>query len=271
MDVSERPRTGADDPPMFRAVAAVLVMTAVLVVLGGPILLIGLVHPIPALGSWLSWVWARSLLATCRVDLSVEGAGDLTDGRPRFFVGNHQSALDIPVLVVILKGRIRFMAKHTLFWVPLFGWLIWRYAYAPVNRSSPRATLRSLNHMLERLQRRPISFVVFPEGTRSRDGRLLPFRQGTMRICQRAGLDIVPFAIDGSRAVHQPKAWRIKPGPVRVAFARPIPAAEAGAASVAELNERLRHEVRRCLETIRTDREQGDHPVRVVEEPSTVD
>ena len=256
---------------MFRGVAAVLGMVTVLTVFGIPILLIGLVYPIPALANWLSWVWSRSLLATCGIDLSVAGAHHLADSRPRFFVGNHQGALDIPILITILKGRLRFMAKHTLFWVPLFGWLIWRYGYAPVNRSSTRVTIRSLDRMLDHLKRRPISFVVFPEGTRSPDGRLLPFRQGTMRICQRAGLEIVPFAIDGSRAVHQPRTWRINPGPVRVAFAQPIPAEEAMAASAGELNERLRREVQRCLEQIRTKREQVNDSALVAEEPNTVD
>jgi 1-acyl-sn-glycerol-3-phosphate acyltransferase len=191
-------------------------------------------------------LWARTLLFAAGVRLTIEGLDVIAgEGGPYFFVGNHQSALDIPVLMVALRGDVRFMAKKSLFYVPIFGWALWRHGYVPIDRAHVRASMQALERMLERLKRRAISFVVFPEGTRSRDGRLLPFRKGAMKICARSGMSVVPFGIEGTLAVHYPKALRLQPGPVRLALGRPIPAEEVAAMSVSQLHDRVRRQIAR--------------------------
>ncbi|UCF32322.1 MAG: 1-acyl-sn-glycerol-3-phosphate acyltransferase [Phycisphaerales bacterium] len=228
---------------MVRAVIVFLAMSCVVVFLGIPGLLLGLIYRSHWVGNTLARTWARAVLLSSGVRLAVVGGENVAGHQALFLVGNHQSAVDIPVLCATMKGALRFMAKGSLFRVPLFGWLLWQHGYAPINRSSARETLRSLEKMRDLLQRKPISFAVFPEGTRSPDGRLLPFRQGTMKICQEVGFPIVPFAIEGSRAIHSRKALRVHPGPVRVTFGRPISPKEAQSMSPADLNQRIMREV----------------------------
>lgn len=228
---------------MFRACMSLLVATVIVILLGPPLLLIGLIHPAPRLVNWASWFWARSVLRTLGVRLRVEGLSRTIAETPCFFVGNHQSALDIPLLIMALYGNVRFMAKDTLFRIPIFGWVLSRYGYVPIKRGSPRTTAAAIDDMILRLKRRPISTVVFPEGTRSPDGELLPFHQGTMKICGRAELPVVPFSIDGSRALHQRGTLHARPGEVRLRFAKPISVGEVAAMTSLELMHRVRAQI----------------------------
>ncbi len=244
----DRSRSAAEVPAcMLRATFTVAAMTLAVIVVGIPILLVGLVYPWRGLCDFGAVIWSRVILLLAGVKLHVEGKEAISDGVPRFFMGNHQSALDIPIIMAALNGHVRFMAKDTLFRIPLFGWILYRYGFAPIKRTNPRVTLRSLERMLERLRRNPISMAVFPEGTRSRDGRLLPLRRGTMKVGQRSGLPVVPFSIDGSIAVHHRDHFAAHPGPVRLVFAEPIPAEEVAAMTTTELHHRVVSTIARQL------------------------
>ena len=236
---------------MIRPALVVLVFAMCIAVLGVPLLAAGLVYPSRRLFAWVSTAWARLMLLSCGVRLTVEGTEVIRPGKPMFFVGNHQSALDIPILIILLRGHVRFMAKDSLFRIPIFGWIMSRYGNVPIVRHKPRLARRELERMVESLERRPISFVAFPEGTRSPDGRLLPFRKGTMKICQRAGLPIVPFALDGSADVYRRKELRVRAGPVHLRLAAPIPFEEATSMSVQALHDRVRSCVAEELAVIR--------------------
>jgi len=190
-----------------------------------------------------SHVWSRCVLWAAGVRLTIEGAEGIASPGARYFIGNHQSALDIPVIVTALRGDVLFMAKDSLFRVPVFGWLLGKYGYIPIYRTNPRKTRAILDRMVDRLRTTPFALAVFPEGTRSRDGRLLPFRKGAVKIGQRAGLEVVPFSIDGTMAVGHPDRFRAVPGPVRLTFHRPIPAEEVKAISTEELHNRVREAV----------------------------
>ncbi len=103
--------------------------------------------------------------------------------------------------------------------------------------------------MLYRLKEDPISFAVFPEGTRTRDGLLQPFRRGTMKIGRRSGLDIVPVTIQGAVDVYnRDHPWTLRPGGIRVVICEPIPASEAAEMSSAELQDRVVDAIARELD-----------------------
>jgi 1-acyl-sn-glycerol-3-phosphate acyltransferase len=224
----------------LRAMIAMVVMVLLTFLLGGVTLVVGFFYPFRRLMDILSLAWSRAVLFCAGVRLTVWGRERVGDALPAFFIGNHQSDLDIPILIVALRGRVRFMAKDGLFRIPLFGWVIRRYGFVPIDRGNVRRTLETLKQMIAAIHRNPISMTAFPEGTRSRDGRLLPFRRGTMKIVQQAGLPVVPFAIDGSIFVHHPgRLLRAKPGPVTLTFAEPIPADRAVAMDQDELQERV--------------------------------
>jgi len=232
---------------MLRAAVTVLAMSLVVMVLGTFALLAGLIYPSRRVIAFAAVVWSRVVLSLAGARLTVVGKEWVADGIPRFFMGNHQSALDIPILLLALDGNVRFMAKDTLFRIPVFGWILMRYGYAPIDRSSPRVTLRTIERMLERLRRNPISIAVFPEGTRSPDGNLLTFRRGTMKVGQRSGLPVVPFSIEGSLAVHSRERFAANPGPVRLIFGEPIPAEEVAAMSTPDLHDRVKGTIARQL------------------------
>ncbi|MEK6677042.1 MAG: lysophospholipid acyltransferase family protein [Planctomycetota bacterium] len=228
---------------MLRSYAAIIVWGILLFIIGIPVLLIGLVYPaksVLALGA--RW-WGRTLLWVCGVKLTVEGRHRIPDGIPHFFVGNHQSALDIPILFVALRGHVRFMAKEVLFKFPIFGWILSRYGFVPVDRGRARRAAIILHGMIEELQRNPISFVVFPEGTRTPDGSLQTFRLGAFNVCIRAGMSVVPFTIDGAWAVCPPRSLRIRPGPVRLVFGTPVPSEVVLAMTPSQLQDRVKGEV----------------------------
>ncbi len=228
---------------MIRGYLAIA-FTCLMVGLGGvPLFAFGLIHRSRAAMASVAALWARGTLAICGVRLTIEGADRVPAGQAGFYVGNHQSALDIPIVISALNGDVRFMAKNTLFRFPVFGWVLWMYGFVPIHRARARITLDSLTRMYERVRRDPISLVVFPEGTRSEDGRLLPFRRGTMKICRRVGLPVVPFTIDGSHRVTPRDRIRAYPGPVRLTFGKPIPAVDAARMSNAELHDRVRQAI----------------------------
>lgn len=203
------------------------------------VLLVGLIYPSRRFFARASSFWARTVLRAAGLRLLSTGSERVLDGSARLLVGNHQSSMDIPILLAACRGNVRFMAKDSLFRIPVFGWILSRYEFAPIDRSRARRTAQTLDRMLERLRKRPISFAVFPEGTRTRDGRLLPFRRGTMKIAERTGLPIVPFTIDGSIRVHHRDEYVIRSGEVRLTFHREIGPEEAAKLGPEELCRRL--------------------------------
>jgi len=173
--------------------------------------------------AWISRNWARFMLFPTGVRLTIEGRERLKPGQPYYFVGNHQSAIDIPIIMLATGGDVRFMAKDTLFKIPIMGPAMVRCGYVPIDRNDARSALRALKLALERMKHDPISFAMFPEGTRTYDGRLLPFRKGALKIGLLSGMPVVPFSIDGAWRVNDRARFEIKPGPVRVVFHEPIP------------------------------------------------
>lgn len=225
---------------MLRASITAAVMVVLVILLGVPLFLLGLVYPSQRAMALATSIWARSILLFAGVKLKVVGRERIANGTARFYFGNHQSALDIPIVIAGLNGHVRFMAKDSLFRIPLFGWVIRRYGYAPIDRSNPRNTHRTLQEMLDRVRRQPMSLAVFPEGTRSRSPRMGPFRRGTIKVAQRSGLPVVPFAIDGSIYVHHRERFVATPGPVTLTFGEPIAAEEVAAMTQAALHDRIR-------------------------------
>ena len=140
---------------------------------------------------------------------------------PVIFASNHESVLDIWVLFVAIPRSFRFIAKQELFRLPVFGWYLRIGGHIPVDRSNRASAVASLRHAGEAV-RGGTSIVVFPEGTRSRDGRIQPFKKGPFVVAKGAGVPIVPIAISGSGAVTPSHVIAVHPGTIRVAAGDPI-------------------------------------------------
>lgn len=228
---------------MFRAFLTFAVTLAVSVLVGTVAVLTGFLRAPRRIFEFAYRFWASGILAAAGVRLIVQGAEHLRADQNYFFVGNHQSAMDIPVLIAATGGRVRFMAKRSLFYVPMLGWAMWFQDFVVIDRANARKAKASIDKMLERLAARPVSMLVFPEGTRSQDGTIAPFKHGALKVCQRANLPVVPVAIEGTLHVHRSREFKIRPGRVHVSFAEPIPAEELAALSVGELADCVRDRV----------------------------
>jgi 1-acyl-sn-glycerol-3-phosphate acyltransferase len=165
-------------------------------------------------------VWSRLLLLSSGVRLQAEHEAPLVPGEAYVLLSNHQSLFDIPVLLATMQVPARFMAKRELFRLPVFGWGLRVGGFIPVARGSQSAR-ESFRAATERLQRgEPV--LLFPEETRSEDGRLLPFKRGGFLLAQRAGRPVVPVGIRGTLAVRPRSSFRIHPGRVLVRYGAPI-------------------------------------------------
>jgi len=224
---------------MIRAFFTILTACLMTATLGSVMVISALIYPARCVGRTCTFAWGRAILATSGVRLSVRGQPHVSTDSAQFFAGNHQSALDIPVLLTALRGNVRFLAKESLFRIPIFGRAMRAYGYIPIDRSNARKTLATIKQNLQRSGSAPISLAVFPEGTRCRDGRLGPFRRGSIKIAKLSGLPVVPFTIDGSLRVHRRNVFKITPGQITLTFHPPIQAAEVAQHSAAEISDRV--------------------------------
>jgi 1-acyl-sn-glycerol-3-phosphate acyltransferase len=173
------------------------------------------VHRITQLWSWI-------ILTVGGVAVKVNGLSQLDSKKQYVFMVNHQSHIDIPVLVRSLSAfQLRWIAKRELLWVPFFGWAMWAAKHITVNRSDRFDALGSLKKAKERMKS-GISLVFFPEGTRSSDGNLLPFKRGGLLLAVKTQTSIVPVTISGSSAILPKGDWRIRGGRIEVTVGAPV-------------------------------------------------
>ncbi len=187
-------------------------------VVGFPVLyLTGRVDLLWRLSVWASYVGYR--LAGIRVR-SV-GREKLEAGRAYLFMSNHASNLDPPIITYLLGGRISIITKQELFKIPLFGRAMRAASFVPINRADGRAALKSV-HDAARVLQSGMAMLVFPEGTRSPDGKLLPFKNGPFHLAMEAGVPVVPVTMVGSHEAWPKGSMSLHPGEVVVHFHAPI-------------------------------------------------
>lgn len=145
-------------------------------------------------------LWARFGLALNNTPVELRGTEHLPDG-PFILMSNHQSNFDILALISTIPRRIYWIAKKELFDIPVFGSSMRRGGYIPLDRSDGRKALKSMENAAA-IIRQGSSVVMFPEGTRTRNGRLLPFKRGGFMLAVRAGVPVIPATINGSGRVN---------------------------------------------------------------------
>jgi 1-acyl-sn-glycerol-3-phosphate acyltransferase len=193
-------------------------------------------------------VWAPGLVYGAGGRLSVVGHERLVPGRGALYVANHSSWIDIPVLYMALPTAPRFLAKRELAQVPFLGWYIRAMGMVFVDRRDARRASATVGRAA-RLLAAGESVMSFPEGTRSRDGRLGRFRSGGFGAALEAGADVVPVAIVGAGRVLPPDGFRVRPGPIEVRVGAPIPTAGLEREGRAALARRAQAAVQNLLAT----------------------
>lgn len=145
--------------------------------------------------------------------------------RPAVFIGNHTSLFDPPLMISTLPCHPVFVAKRELAQVPFLGWVIWLAGFIFIDRRNQASARRSLHLAAERI-REGQAIVAFPEGTRSLDGRLLPFKMGAFALAFEAGVPVIPFAIQGGPGILPKGTWQVKGGPYRITVGRLLESAD---------------------------------------------
>jgi 1-acyl-sn-glycerol-3-phosphate acyltransferase len=159
--------------------------------------------------------WARSLLWAAGIDLHTEGMEKIDPQKRFVLVSNHYSYFDIPCILAAVPQPIRFMAKASLFKIPIFGWALGRAGFIPVDRKNRRTAVKSFDLAAERI-RKGNTIVVFPEEGRTRARQMRPFQRGAFLLAIKAGMPMMPIAVDGTFDVFPVGAKRITPGKVTV-------------------------------------------------------
>lgn len=199
--------------------------------------------------------WSWLILATTGVDVTVVGLERVVAGKTYVFMANHQSIYDIPCLFWSVPFQLRIIAKESLGSFPMLGPHLKRTGHMLVDRSKPDRS--GIFGWASRLTSNGLSLIVFPEGTRSRDGLMGKFKGGSIMLAMQAGLPIVPISVIGSRHVMKKGELTTKPGRVTLIVHDPIetvPNPEPSVTEVRQLANRIRAVIRPSVEAEATSK-----------------
>jgi len=189
----------------------------------------------------LARYWARFVIWLAAARVSVLGAGNIpSQESPYLVVMNHQSNMDIPVLVHSLPLQIRFIGKIELKKIPLFGSALLRAGHFLIDRGDHQKAMEGMREAGAAVRRKGVSVVFAPEGTRSHDGRLLPFKKGAFVMAIETGIPILPVTIDGTRlSLPKGSLWARK-ADITVTIHEPVSTAGLGYEDRDDLLKRVR-------------------------------
>lgn len=190
--------------------------------------------------------WSRGVLGTAGVRVTVRSHAKLDPKQPYVVMPNHLSSVDIWSVFLAVPVPLRFIAKKQLGQIPLFGWAMRAGRFIFIDRQNAASARRSIDEAANRI-RSGCSVVIFPEGTRSRDGRLGAFKKGGFHLAVNSGAQIVPVAIRGSREVMPRGSLFIRPGVVEFEIGVPIPTEGLGPEDREALREKVRTSVAKML------------------------
>lgn len=188
--------------------------------------------------------WAPGVLKLTGLHLEMDPLPNVDWKRPHIFMMNHQSQLDIPCAFYAIPATLRFVAKHSIQYIPFLGWYVWMTGMIFVDRSNRERAIKSLSRAGAKI-RAGANIIAFPEGTRSRDGLLLPFKKGPFMVALEAQVPIVPVAIEGSGKVLPKGRFAARPGHVRLKVGDPIPTEGLGPQDRDRLMETVRQSLSR--------------------------
>ena len=165
--------------------------------------------------------WARLILTISGIDVDVKGTSYIDNSGSSIVMVNHQSNFDIPVLLAYLPMQFRWLAKAELFRIPVFGQAMRGCGYISIDRSDRESAFKSLAEAAATIKS-GTSVLVFPEGTRSLDGKIKPFKKGPFVLAVDAGVPILPVIINGTWSIMPKNRLTIKPRQVTLDILPPF-------------------------------------------------
>jgi 1-acyl-sn-glycerol-3-phosphate acyltransferase len=198
--------------PLWRPYSAVAILVVVLwVIFWGPLVILTSLLRNRELTTWMVRAWNRGVLAIFRIKVRVKIDPSYDPAKPCLLVCNHQSHLDIPVIYFALRGHVRMVAKKELFRIPIFGYSLRSAEFIAIDRGNPEAGRKAAQKISERV-RSGLQVWVAPEGTRSDDGKLGPFKSGSFGVAIDAGVPIQPLVVKNAYLALQKHEKLVKIG-----------------------------------------------------------
>jgi len=210
---------------MLRTIWVAIIGAAITIFSGSGVILLSLVRPHSVWVDRLIRLWASTILKAAGVKIRTENEVALKPEQHYVIIANHCSYLDIPSLQAGIHRPLRFMAKKSLFVIPIFGQALKISGFIPVDRND-RKTAKASFEMAAAQIRTGRTVVVFPEEGRSSTQEMKPFQRGAFLLALRSGLPIVPVAIRGTYDVLPATRLSIRPGEVTVVIGQPIETAQ---------------------------------------------
>lgn len=233
-----------------RSAATYLAVSLYVLLVGPPAMLLVMASGWTDLLYILGHFGVRLGLTLSGIAFKVRGREHLPVGRAAVYCSNHQSNIDPPLLFNALHPRMRILYKHEIDQIPVLARVFRMGGFIPIDRRNKESAMRSIENGAQSL-RAGNSFLIFPEGTRSKTEALLPFKKGGFFMAIRAGAPIVPIAIRGGRAAMRRGSPIIRPVVVDVRVGQPIETAGLLDEDRGRLIERVRQEIERMLHTER--------------------
>jgi 1-acyl-sn-glycerol-3-phosphate acyltransferase len=187
----------------------------------------------------IAYLWAKTLLKLSNVRVDVEGVENVLTDRPQIFMSNHQSDFDILIVLAYIPGQFRWIAKKELFKIPIFGKAMRNAGYIEIDRQHHENAMKSLEEAAQKI-RNGKSVVTFPEGTRSKDGTIKPFKQGMFYLAIQSGIAIIPISIVGAHEIMPKRSLAIKTGKIKMIIAPPVDVSSYSIETRAELIDKIR-------------------------------
>lgn len=205
----------------FRTLGAWIIYFITTVILGTVAIILSLFDHSGNSSHVVARLWGKIQLKTTGTKVKIEGLEKIDPQRSYILVSNHQSNFDIFALLGYLPIQFRWTAKASLFRIPFLGWAMARIGYIPIDRESPKKAYRSMLQAVEKVKN-GFSVMIFPEGTRSPDGHLQPFKKGVFLIALKSQAPILPITIKGTNKIMRKGDWRTYPGKVRIVIDQPL-------------------------------------------------
>ena len=170
---------------------------------------------------WIVRLWAKIILKASFVEFKIEGEENIKSNTHYFFAANHESEFDIPLVFAAIKLQMVAISKIELKNIPFLGWAMQAAGHIFVNRKNHVSALKSMEKARESMSQNPRSVIIFPEGTRSKDGQILPFKKGGLILAMNLKMEVVPLGIIGTRTLIQNK-FSSKNDTLKLIIGKPI-------------------------------------------------
>ncbi len=236
----------------IRPYIAILVVIIDTVISGIAVIITGLFDVTGSIYHLISKVWSNTIFLGAGVKVKIEGLDHLERNTSYIFMSNHLSHLDTPALMARLPFKIRFFVKKELLKIPIFGQAIYMGKHVVIDRKNTDSAKKSINDAKKRIKKMRLSILVFPEGTRSKTGKMGEFKKGGFVLAIETGLSVVPVAIQGSFQLLPTHTLLIQSGTINIKVGSPIPVHPYSVENKQELMDKVRFDIEKLGEKAAT-------------------